>query len=425
MAKIPTGLWSRGSKLMGLASKLAINELSSRLKGWEDEASKLQSKVDFAHTMVKTLSELKGASMKMGQLLSMDLGEYLPPEVVKVLESLHQNSTFLPFEKISEILQAQLGEKYNNLKELSATPLAAASIGQVHTAILHGQSVVIKIQYPGVAASIPSDLRLLEILLKNLSMVQGKDVNLKPFFQEVEEVLIRETDYLHEAQMLSRYKEVFKASNYIIPQVYPDYSTATILTMERLVGKSLNEWIQKSFLSERQKMAHELMNLYLHEFFHHGLVQTDPNPGNFMITSDNRIGLLDFGAVKEYSKEFIASYKTVLIAAYHRDEKKLLEVSEKINFIDPRESEEAKRIYLDMMNLLAEPFRQEDPFDFTDKKFFEESKNLSWEITRKCKYSPPPKDLLFLHRKLVGIFILIRKLDVKMALKDYWYMVES
>jgi len=425
VAKIPTGLWSRGSKLMGLASKLAINELSSRLKGWEDEASKLQSKVDFAHTMVKTLSELKGASMKMGQLLSMDLGEYLPPEVVKVLESLHQNSTFLPFEKISEILQAQLGEKYNNLKELSATPLAAASIGQVHTAILHGQSVVIKIQYPGVAASIPSDLRLLEILLKNLSMVQGKDVNLKPFFQEVEEVLIRETDYLHEAQMLARYKEVFKDSNYIIPQVFTDYSTATILTMERLVGKSLNEWIQKSFLSERQKMAHELMNLYLHEFFHHGLVQTDPNPGNFMITSDNRIGLLDFGAVKEYSKEFIASYKTVLIAAYHRDEKKLLEVSEKINFIDPRESEEAKRIYLDMMNLLAEPFRQEDPFDFTDKKFFEESKNLSWEITRKCKYSPPPKDLLFLHRKLVGIFILIRKLDVKMALKDYWYMVES
>src|SRR3989338_6024055 len=110
---------------MGLASKLAINELSTRVKGWENEASKIQSKVELAHIMVKTLSELNGASMKMGQLMSMDLGEYLPPEVIKVLETLHQNSTFLPFEKIIEILKEELGEKFNELTDLSPTPLAA------------------------------------------------------------------------------------------------------------------------------------------------------------------------------------------------------------------------------------------------------------------------------------------------------------
>ena len=104
MAKIPTGLWSRGSKLMGMASKMAINEIGSRLKNWEDEKDKLQSKVELAQTIVKTMSELKGASMKLGQLMSMDMGEFLPPEVIKVLENLHQNSTFLPYDKIEEIL---------------------------------------------------------------------------------------------------------------------------------------------------------------------------------------------------------------------------------------------------------------------------------------------------------------------------------
>ena len=108
MAKIPTGLWSRGSKLMGLASKMAINEIGSRVKNWENEKEKLQSKVELAQMIVKTMSELKGASMKLGQLLSMDMGEYLPPEVIKVLETLHQNSTYLPYDKIELILKTKL-----------------------------------------------------------------------------------------------------------------------------------------------------------------------------------------------------------------------------------------------------------------------------------------------------------------------------
>jgi len=160
VAKIPTGLWSRGTKLMGMASKMAVNEIGSRIKGWEDEKDKIKNKVELAQTIVKTMSELKGASMKLGQLMSMDLGEYLPPEVIKVLENLHQNSTFLPYDKIEAILKEELGDKFSHLTNISIIPLAAASIGQVHTATLDGKAVVIKVQYPGVADSIPSDLRL-------------------------------------------------------------------------------------------------------------------------------------------------------------------------------------------------------------------------------------------------------------------------
>lgn len=425
MAKIPTGLWSRGSKLMGMASKMAINEIGSRIKGWENEKDKLQSKVELAQTIVKTMSELKGASMKLGQLMSMDLGEYLPPEVIKVLENLHQNSTFLPYEKIEVILKEELGEKFPHLSEISQVPLAAASIGQVHTATLDGKSVVIKVQYPGVADSIPSDLKLLRLLMKNVSFLQGKDTDLDPFFKEVEEVLTRETDYANECQMLKRYREVFKDSVYIVPEVYPEYSTTKIITMEKIEGKSLSDWTEKSLLGERQKLAHQLITLYLEEFFKHGLVQTDPNPGNFLLTKDNRMGLLDFGAVKEYDRAFIEGYRNVLMASFNQDEKKLMEESVRLNFIDPRENDEVKQLYFEMMDCLAAPFRQITPFDFADKKFYEDSKNLSWNLTRKCKYSPPPKDLLFLHRKLAGVFILIRKLDVKLVLKDYWHKVEN
>lgn len=425
MAKIPTGLWSRGSKLVGMATKMAANELGSRFKTWESDKDRIQSKIELAQTIVKTMSELKGASMKLGQLMSMDMGEYLPPEVVKVLETLHQNATFLPYEKIEAILKEELGDKFSHLTDVSQIPLAAASIGQVHSAMLDGNSVVIKVQYPGVADSIPSDLKLLKMLMKNVSLVQGKDTDLDPFFKEVEEVLIRETDYINECEMLKRYRDVFKDSDYIVPLVYPDYSTKKIITMERIHGKSLNEWTEKSLLGERQALAHQMMSLYLEEFFKHGLVQTDPNPGNFLLTQNNKMALLDFGAVKEYDRDFIENYRKILIASFKQDKNKILEESVKMNFIDPRENDEVKDLYLQMMDCLAAPFRQEQPFDFSDKKFYEDSKNLSWTLTRKCKYSPPPKDLLFLHRKLAGVFILVKKLEVKLVLKNYWNKIET
>jgi len=425
VAKIPTGLWSRGSKLVGMATKMAANELGSRFKTWESDKDRIQSKIELAQTIVKTMSELKGASMKLGQLMSMDMGEYLPPEVVKVLETLHQNATFLPYEKIEAILKEELGDKFSHLTDVSQIPLAAASIGQVHSAMLDGNSVVIKVQYPGVADSIPSDLKLLKMLMKNVSLVQGKDTDLDPFFKEVEEVLIRETDYINECEMLKRYRDVFKDSDYIVPLVYPDYSTKKIITMERIHGKSLNEWTEKSLLGERQALAHQMMSLYLEEFFKHGLVQTDPNPGNFLLTQNNKMALLDFGAVKEYDRDFIENYRKILIASFKQDKNKILEESVKMNFIDPRENDEVKDLYLQMMDCLAAPFRQEQPFDFSDKKFYEDSKNLSWTLTRKCKYSPPPKDLLFLHRKLAGVFILVKKLEVKLVLKNYWNKIET
>lgn len=427
MSKIPTSLFGRGTKLLGLASKIALEEATSRLKTWEDEKEKLLSKVQMAQDMVKTLSQLKGASMKVGQLLSLDLGDYLPPEIVKVLEQLHHQSTFLDFDKIETVLRNELGDKYSHLENLSKKPIAAASIGQVHKAQLNGKDVVIKVQYPGVADSIPSDMKILEIIMKQANFFQGKrETDLSSFFQEVKDVLVKEADYNNELLMHLLYKEKFRDSPYLIPKAYEEYSTGKVLTQEFIDGISFTQWLEKNPPRDvRERMSDLMMKLYLEELFVHGLVQTDPNPGNFLITKDDQMALLDFGAAKVYSQEFISGYRSILLHAYAQKKDQVIEEALKLNLMDPREGQDVKDIFLEMMEFLVAPFRQDEHFDFTDKSFFSRSRDLSWEMTRRCKYSPPPKDLLFLHRKLAGVFIFIKKMDVKIRLKDYWHYVEN
>lgn len=401
---------------------MAINEIASKVKS---EQGKIQGRIQMAQDVVKTLSQLKGASMKLGQLISMDMGEYIPPEIQAILGQLHNKVTFLPYPKIEVILKVQLKEKFSHFNRIDQTPLAAASIGQVHRARLASEEVVIKVQYPGVADSIPSDLRLLKFIVGHISFFQGKEADMKPFFEEVEDVLKKEADYDYELQMHELYREKFKGSEFIIPRIYPAYSTKTIITQEFIAGVSFNDWLETHPAREiKDRFANQLMLLYMEEIFIHGLVQTDPNPGNFLVTPDQKIALLDFGAVKSYGREFIEGYKSVLTAAFHHDQEKLMKESIRLKFIDERENSETRALYLEMVEVLAEPFRSDEQFDFADQTFVKKSRDLAWSLSMKCRYSPPPRELLFLHRKLAGIFVLIKKLESKVRLKDYWYLVE-
>lgn len=427
MSKIPTSFFSRGPKLFKAASKIALSELSSRLKTWESESEKLKSQIELAQGLVKTLSELKGASMKLGQLLSLDLGDYFPPQITAILEQLHQKSIYLPFSQIEQIIKNELGEKYFHLTDISLKPIAAASIGQVHRAKLNDKDVIIKVQYPGVVDSIPSDLKILEIILNQIKFLRIKsETNFSSFLEEIKDMLIKEADYKHEITMHAKYKNLFFNTPYIIPDFFTNYSTEKIITLEYIEGKSLTDWLSTGpDLKYREYFSDLLMKLYLEEIFIHRMVQTDPNPGNFLITPDHQLALIDFGAVKEYDEDFVEGYKKILRASYNRNEDRILVESFKLGFIDERESKEVTDIYLKMMDFLVDPFRKEEHFDFSDKDFFTTSRDLSWEMSLKCKYSPPPKDLLFLHRKLAGIFVFIKKLNVKIKLKDYWHYVEA
>lgn len=420
MSKIPTGLFNRGSRLAIAASKIALHEVGSRLKSWETQKEKLEAQLELARTVVKTLGELKGASMKVGQLLSMDMGDFLPPEVVKILEPLHQSVRSLPYSEIEAIVKAELGDKFFSLRDFSKVPIASASIGQVHSATLQGQDVVLKVQYPGIREAIPQDMKMLDLLLSNLVKVRNKDIDLSAFINELTEVLLLEADYEHELRMLELYAKNFSGARFLIPKAHRNYSTRNVLCLERIHGTKLTDWIEAASEPQRIQLAEDFLILYIKEFFGHGLVQTDPNPGNFLITADNRLALLDFGAVKPFSAEFKEGYKKLMLAAKERDRDKVVNVSVELGFIDGREDEATKDVYFKLIDLVGVLFTQETPFDFADQTFVKESHRLTFEMSQLCRFSPPPKDLIFLHRKLAGIFALLKRLKVKIVLKPYW-----
>lgn len=415
MTKIPTGLWQRGRKLAWSASKLALTELSERISGIES----IESKVRATKELVQTLGELKGASMKLGQLLSIDVSGILPPEVQTIFENLHKDATAISFDELRPVLEEELGEKVNELTDIQEKPLASASMGQVHRARLHNQNVVLKIQYPGVTDTIPQDLRLLRTLVHQFFKLQGKDIDFAPLFEELQQVLTLEGDYRHELAMLERYKLNFANKPYVIPAAIREFSTQRVLCMEFVDAIPLRQWARGASQEKRNQIASHLIDLYFEEFFVHGLVQTDPNPGNFLVTSDDRLVLLDFGAVKEYSKTFIEGYRRIVSAALKGPREELLKESFALGLLDPRESAEAQQVYCLLIEEVA-ALRRPGEFDFADKKFIDESSRLTLELTRKLKYSPPPKDLVFLHRKLAGVFAINKMLEAKINLANYW-----
>lgn len=362
--------------------------------------------------------------MKVGQLLSLDATDLFPPEVIKVLSQLQADAGALPFDDIRAILIRELGEElFNKIEYIDPTPLAAASIGQVHRATIKGKDYVLKIQYPGVAETIDSDINLLEKLISQMFFFSGrKKIEIKPLMTELKEVLKLETNYLQEAQFLTRYQKNFaQDSRFIIPKVDLEYTTQKVLCLEFCPGLPLRDWLEaEPTHKDAQELAKYALELYLTEFYQWGLVQTDPNFGNFLIQENPlKIVLLDFGSTKEYSSAFIQKYKRVVKAAFDDKDEELLEATFEMNLMDKRESTETRLKYIKMMKAIVAPFQQYEDFDFTDSEFVSVSKDLSLEFTQALEYSAPPKELIFLHRKLGGIFGLMKRCKAKIALRPY------
>lgn len=415
---LPKNIWSRSSLLLKTATKMAYKELESKVS-----ETPLAKRMEQAQELVNTLSQMKGAAMKVGQLLSLDAADIFPPEVAKVLAQLQSDATALPFSEIEKILIAEFGETLYQSIEIEKMPLAAASIGQVHRGRVKGKEVVFKIQYPGVAETIDSDISLLEKLTSQFFFFSGRrQISLRPLMDELKTVLKLETNYLQEAQFLTRYhKNVATDSRFIIPKVELDFTTNKILCLEFCPGKSLRSWLEEEHSQQEfDNLARYALELYLTEFYQWGLVQTDPNFGNFLIQeSPLRLVLLDFGSTKEYSSDFIEKYKKVVRSAFNDDEKDLIESTFEMGLIDRRESPETLKKYVAMMKAIVAPFQEYGDFDFTSSEFVQTTRDLSVQFTQALEFSAPPKDLIFLHRKLGGIFGLMKKCRAKIALRPY------
>jgi aarF domain-containing kinase len=422
---------SRSLKLLGLAANLGRKELAQSLKEQftkgvdEITSGRLKNRLEQAKLITEQLSQLKGAAMKAGQLLSLDAGDYFPPEAVEILSKLQGKADPAPWSDLRQVLVEDLGEeRIATFEKLSIEPSASASIGQVHRGRLDGRDVAVKIQYPGVAESVDSDLKILKTVGQSLLALSGRRIDLDELFAELTTVLKQEADYALELANMKEYGTYLENDpDFAVPTPIETHSSRRVLTMSWEGGRTLNEWLRTSpSLEDRTIIGKRLLDLYTREFWDWGFVQTDPNYGNFLIRPNPlALVILDFGATLRYPPEFRRDYKRLVLAMGSRDTAKIVEVSVEQGLIDPRESDEAKEKLAAMMLLSIEPFDlSRQPFAFKDEDYSRRTRESIQEFTRTLKYSPPPRKVLFLHRKLGGVFAFLKRLDIELDVTPYW-----
>ncbi len=365
--------------------------------------------------------------MKAGQLLSLELDDYFPPEAIEILSVLQKAADPHPFSEIQAVLRREFSkDQQAQIKQLNEKPMASASIGQIHRAKVDGKDVVLKIQYAGVENSIDSDLKILKNLFKSLFLLTGRKMDLDPMFAEFKSVLEDEVNFLKEMEYLQKYQIKARALGgaFHLPSVLPELSSKKVLTMSFEEGLSLKDWLAtKPSLTKREDLAHLMLNLFVHEFFKWGLVQTDPNFGNFLIRDDGKniiLVLLDFGATKEYSPQLIADYQNFLKSVETFQAQTVIQEAIRFGLIDPRESAETQGVFLELIFLAAQPIKNPGLFQFSDKEFLVKAQDIGRRFTAGLKYSAPPHKIMFLHRKLGGLYSFLKKLDVAIDIGPYW-----
>jgi aarF domain-containing kinase len=437
MTQLPKDAWSRSKAVLGLVAGLSGQELRHRvragLSGSVDKlrASELTARIEQARLMVESLGRLKGALMKAGQLLSIDASDVLPPEALAILAQLQAGAEPVEFESLRRVLVEELGHDWERAFDSFETrPAASASIGQVHRAAFEGDAVAVKIQYPAVRESIDSDLDVLQKLANGWLTVSRSKVDLAGVFEELRGILHLEADYRHELASQNRFAElVAREPQFVVPRSLPQLSTTRVHTMTWEEGQPLGEWLQGSpSQADRLWLAQLLLELYCREFFAWGLVQTDPNFGNFLVRSPARqLVLLDFGATLEFEREFRQGYVQLLCVVASGDRRRIGDEGVTFGLIDQRESRETRDLFAEFLTVACEPFApSRQPFAFRDAGYAERSQDIGRRFVRALQFSPPPRRLLFLHRKLGGIFQLLKRLDLELDLRPYWdRMIQS
>ncbi len=417
----PKNKFLRSAKLIGAAGRYALGEFAQKYKS-EQTAKVNDAIIKRATDLVASLDQLKGFPLKLGQLLSLDTTGILPDEIRQIFEKLQNQATPVKESLMRTTLSNELGDKVDEL-EIDWNPLASASLGQVYRAkTKSGNNIVLKMQYPGIENSLEGDLLIIKKITPLITSFSGKKINLDGVFEELSDMFNREIDYEREAIMHKKFISLTESSElWVVPKLYDQFCTKRVIAMEYMPGKTLSDWILTNpTVQQRERVASMAIELFCCELFSWNIVQTDPNFANFLILEDSKICLLDFGASMEFGIGFVEKYRSLLIALKAGDRNKVLELSIDFDLIDSREDEKAKESYLRMVEISVKPFIDDGKFKFRNDEYLELTKNVSWDFIRDTKFSPPPRHLLFLHRKLGGIYSLLHRLDIELDLKPFW-----
>ncbi|MFY8112480.1 MAG: ABC1 kinase family protein, partial [Flavobacterium sp.] len=371
---IPTSKIERATKLVQTGAKVGVNYLKyygEKIVNSDLTRDKLNE--DNAEDIYDGLKSLKGSALKVAQMLSMDKN-FLPQAYVEKFSLSQFSVPPLSAPLVLKTFKSNFGKTpYEIFDEFNAESVNAASIGQVHLAKKNGKKLAVKIQYPGVANSISSDLALVKPMAIRMFNLQGKDSD--KYFKEVEDKLIEETNYTLE---LKQSQEVVvacqKIDNLVFPAYYPEFSSEKILTMDWMTGKHLSEFTAENTNQETaNKVGQALWDFYMYQIHVLRKVHADPHPGNFLVDNNQQLVALDFGCMKSIPKDFYVPYFE-LINKEIIDNKQLfnaklfeLEILRKED--TPEEIAYFTSMFYDLLSLFTLPF-QNTHFDFSDEAFF-------------------------------------------------------
>lgn len=405
----------------GIAGRSLMTGLSQLSRGQRPELRDMLLTPSNFEQFADQLARMRGAALKMGQLLSLDTGEVLPPELTQILKRLQADADHMPAAQLDASLRAAWGEDWTSLFErFDLQPMAAASIGQVHRGVTrNGRDLAIKIQYPGIAQSIDSDVDTMVALLRLTGLGPGK-AQLSELSQKAKQQLHEEADYLREAENLQRYAAALAGRDgFCLPQVQVDLGTPRVLAMSYVPGGSIEE-VAALGQDQRNDIVERLLRLALDELFEFNLVQSDPNFANYRYDlQSDRIGLIDFGATRTIDGDLVKACRKLLRAALDLDRTAIRDGILDMGLASPQTSKRHVTQIMRMIGALSVALLEKDRFDFASDDIVSRLQDSGMRLATDPEFKHvPPFDVLHLQRKFAGMYLLAKRLGANLSLRQ-------
>ena len=428
--RVPSGRLSRiarfGNMATGIAGSMLLDGAKQLANGRRPSVSELLMTPANALRVTLQLGQMRGAAMKLGQLVSMDTGDILPPELTEIFARLRADAQHMPLGQLNMVMTRHWGKEWREqFIRFDDQPIAAASIGQVHRALtIDHQDLAIKVQYPGVRRSIDSDVDNVATLLR-LSSVLPNTLDITTLLAEAKRQLHEEADYVREGVYLKKFGSLLaNDTEFAVPAFHAPYSGKNVLAMSFVESVPI-ESMMTAPQEEQDRIMTLLIRLVLRELFEFRLMQTDPNFANYRYDPKTRqVVLLDFGATRALPESIVTQYRTLANMGLAGDRDGVLAAVLDIGFMSAQTAQQNKREIDALIETAINMIQLPGPFDFSRTDFITEMRDEGMTIAAdRRNWHIPPSDTLFVQRKLGGVFLLASRLqasvDINSMLRQY------
>ena len=420
---VPQRAFARNLRMGGVAGGILGASLGAAmgevLRGRRPDLAQVALTPANAVRLAGGLAHLRGAAMKLGQMLSMENGVALPPEVSAILAQLQASAPAMPPRQLRDVLNAEWGAGWRaRFQRFDVRPIAAASIGQVHRAVTdEGRALAIKVQFPGVATSIDSDIATLGRLMR-VPGVLPKGLQIARLLEDARAQLHDEADYQREAGALAGFGALLAGDpGFCVPEPCAAFSTRRVLAMDFAESAPIDT-LQGAPQAVRDDAVARFIGLTLRELFEFGQMQTDPNFANYRLAPDGRIVLLDFGATRSIAPRTAGQYRALLGALLAEDAGRVAAQMQALGYFSSEVPAARRDLIVALALQASTPLRMQAPYDFGRSTLIEDLARAGQVLgDARDFWHVPPADLLFLHRKIGGMFLLAQRMQARVALR--------